>query len=300
MAEAGLYTWVLISKYVDHLPLYRIEQIAARSGVILQRSTLSKWVGKIGLALEPLYKRLIELLLTSTILHIDETPVRQLNPGSGKTVKAWLWGYRTGTLGGAPPITVFDYQNSRKGECVRDFIGNWSGALMVDDYGAYKQLFGGLTERTELGCMAHARRKFVDLYEAIKSPIAAEAIQRIAKLYAIEKMIDGCSIEERARVREQMARPQLKVLHIWMQKQRLQVVDNTPLAKALDYSLKRWPALERYAENGIWPIDNNPIEHAFRTVAVGKKNWLFAGSATAGVHAATIQSLFATCPRQRY
>jgi transposase len=172
MAEAGLYTWVLISKYVDHLPLYRIEQIAARSGVILQRSTLSKWVGKIGLALEPLYKRLIELLLTSTILHIDETPVRQLNPGSGKTVKAWLWGYRTGTLGGAPPITVFDYQNSRKGECVRDFIGNWSGALMVDDYGAYKQLFGGLTERTELGCMAHARRKFVDLYEAIKSPIA--------------------------------------------------------------------------------------------------------------------------------
>ncbi len=164
LAAPGLLAWVVIGKYLDHLPLYRLEQIAARDQVTLSRSTMAEWVGRIGVALQPLADRLAALLLQGQVLHADETPVAQLDPGSGKTHRAYLWAYRSNGLETGPPIVVFDYQTSRAGAHARQFLAGWSGALMVDDYSGYKQLF---TQGViELGCLAHARRKFFDLNAA--------------------------------------------------------------------------------------------------------------------------------------
>ena len=174
MAAPGLLTWVMISKFADHLPLYRLEQIAARQNVVLSRSTLADWVGRVGFALQPLVDRLTELLLKRAVLHADETPVAQLDPGVGKTKKAYLWSYRSNDLDEGAPIVVFDYQPGRSGSHARNFLQDWTGRLMVDDYAGYKALFGkGIVE---LACWAHARRKFFDLHAANQSPIAAEAL----------------------------------------------------------------------------------------------------------------------------
>jgi len=156
LAAPSLIAWVFISKYLDHLPLYRLEQIAQRDGVTLARSTLSEWVGRYGFALQPLADRLRELLHQRLILHADETPVQQLNPGKGKTKRAYLWCYRSNDLDDGPSLAVFDYQTGRSGAHARAFLEGWKGHLVVDDYAGYKALFGlGVTE---VGCMAHARR----------------------------------------------------------------------------------------------------------------------------------------------
>jgi transposase len=196
MAATGLLAWVIIGKYLDHLPLYRLERIAARDGVTLARSTLAEWVGRIGVALQPLADRLTTHLLERPVLHADETPVQQLDPGSGKTKRAYLWAYMSNVLETGPPIVVFDYQTSRSGAHARNFLGEWKGALMVDDFGGYKALFG--QEVTELGCFAHARRKYFELNEAQANPIAQEALLRIAALYAIEARGRDMSIAQRA------------------------------------------------------------------------------------------------------
>lgn len=294
LPSARLLAWVGISKYVDHLPLYRIEAMAAREAVPLARSTLADWIGRIGVALEPLAERLRELLLGHDVLHADETPVQQLDPGKGKTKRAYLWAYRTTPLGTAPPIVLFDYHPGRGGEHVREFLAQWVGCLMVDDYGGYKALFAhGITE---LGCMAHARRKFFELAQANAnaSAEAAEALRRIGELYAIEEAARELDIPARARLRAEQAVPRLEALHLWLLDTRKRAADGGALARALDYSLKRWPALARYATRGDLPIDNNPVENAIRPIALGKKNWLFAGSEAAGKRAAAIQSLLAT------
>ncbi|BBO99687.1 IS66 family transposase [Sulfuriferula nivalis] len=295
VATSGLLAWVMISKFVDHLPLYRIEHIAQRSQVTLARSTLAEWVGRVGVALQPLVDRLTELLLARSVLHADETPVPQLDPGAGKTKKAYLWAYRTGDLASpssAPPIVVFDYQPGRQGLHARHFLAGWQGHLMVDDYAGYKALFTqGITE---LACFAHARRKFFDLHAANQSPIAAAALQRIAALYAIEQAADKLDAAGRLQLRQTQAKPLLGELHDWLIQTRVKVADGSGTARALDYSIKRWPALIRYADSGILPIDNNPVENAIRPIAIGKKNWLFAGSERAGKRAAAIQSLLAT------
>ncbi len=292
MAATGLLAWVIIGKYLDHLPLYRLERMAARDGVTLARSTLAEWVGRIGVALQPLADRLTALLLERPILHADETPVQQLDPGSGKTKRAYLWAYMSNRLETGPPIVVFDYQTSRSGSHARTFLEQWRGALMVDDFGGYKASFAqGVTE---LGCFAHARRKFFDLNEAQANPIAQEALVRIAALYEIEARGRSLSIDERAELRQRKAQPLLTAMHEWLKATRVTVANGGGTAKALDYSLKRWPALARYAESGVLPIDNNPIENAIRPICIGKKNWLFTGSERAGKRAATIQSLLAT------
>jgi len=291
-AAPALLAWVMVSKFVDHLPLYRLEQQAARQGVILARSTLADWVGRIGFALEPLWQRLGELLRRGNVLHADETPVQQLDPGKGKTKRAYLWAYRSNTLADDPPIVVFDYQPGRAGGNAVKFLGAWTGALMVDDFSGYKVLFRG--EVTELACLAHARRKFFDLHQANQSPVAAEAVRRIGELYAIEAQASECTVAERAGLRQGQSQPLLKSLHHWLQQTRQTTAHGGALAKAIDYSLRRWPAIERYAENGFHPIDNNPVENAIRPIAIGKKNWLFAGSEAAGKRAAVLQSLLQT------
>ena len=292
IATPGLLTWVMISKFMDHLPLYRIEHIAQRSQVTLARSTLAEWVGRVGVALQPLVDRLSDLLRERSVLHADETPVPQLDPGNGKTRKAYLWAYRSNDWAPGPPILVFDYQPGRHGVHVRNFLADWQGHLMVDDYAGYKALFTqGITE---LACLAHARRKFFDLYAANQSPIAAAALQRIAALYAIEQAAAKMDIDGRLHLRQTQAKPLLDELHAWLIQTRIKLADGSGTAKALDYSIKRWPALIRYADSGVLPIDNNPVENAIRPIAIGKKNWLFAGSERAGKRAAAIQSLLGT------
>jgi transposase len=295
MAAVGLLAWVIVGKYLDHLPLYRLERIAARDGVALARSTLAEWVGRIGVALQPLADRLTTLLLERPVLHADETPVQQLDPGNGKTKRAYLWAYMSNVLETGPPIVVFDYQTSRSGAHARNFLGSWSGSLMVDDYGGYKSTF--TQGVTELGCFAHARRKYFDLNEAQANPIAQEALLRIAALYEIEARGRDMSIAERADLRQRKAQPLLDSMHVWLKATRMTVANGGGTAKAIDYSLKRWPALSRYAESGALPIDNNVIENAIRPICLGKKNWLFTGSERAGKRAAAIQSLLATAAR---
>ncbi|MFZ2168114.1 MAG: IS66 family transposase [Methylococcaceae bacterium] len=296
MAAVGLLTWILISKYLDHLPLYRLEQIAARDRVILARSTLAEWVGRTGVALQPLVSRLIEILLERGTLHADETPVPQLDPGNGKTKRAYLWAYRSNDLEEGPRIIVFDYRGGRSGEHARQFLGSWQGHLMVDDYGGYKALFIATRQKPciELGCWAHARRKFFDLHQANESPMALEALTRIGKLYHIEQQGITLSIEARQQLRAEQSQPVLNALHEWLTQTRAKTANGGGSAKALNYTLKRWQSLIRYAETGHLPIDNNPVENTIRLIALGKKNWLFAGSERAGQRAAAIQTLLGT------
>ena len=292
MAAVGLLAWIAVCKYLDHLPLYRIEQIAARDGVPLARSTLGEWIGRIGVALQPLADRLAELLRERSCLHADETPVRQLDPGSGKTKHAYLWAYRSNVLDDGPSMVVFDYQTSRAGAHARAFLLDWRGHLMVDDYVGYKSLF--TAGPTELACLAHIRRKFFDVHAASGSPVADEALRRIGQLYAIEQQAAGMTPQQRSALREQHAIPALADLHAWLLASQRSVAVGSGTAKAIEHALKRWPALQRYASSGSLPIDNNPVENAIRPIAIGKKNWLFTGSERAGRRAAAIQSLFAT------
>jgi transposase len=292
LAAPGLHAWVLIQKYLDHLPLYRIEKISERQGVPIARSTLAQWVGQLGVALQPLVDRLAVLLKQGQVLHADETPVQQLDPGQGKTKRAYLWAYRSNDLGGAPRIIVFDYQTSRSGQHARDFLDEWRGHLMVDDYGGYKETFR--QGATELACLAHCRRKFFDLHKDGGHPVAEEALRRIGELYAIEAQARDGDAAARLALRQQEALPRLVALHDWLVAQRVRTADGSGLARAIDYSLKRWTALLRYAGNGELPIDNNSVENVIRPIALGRRNWLFSGSERAGRRAAAIQSLLGT------
>jgi len=288
----GLHAWVVTQKYLDHLPLYRIEQISERYGAAIGRSTLAEWVGRVGVALQPLVDRLTELLKQRAVLHADETPIQQLDPGRGKTQRAYLWVYRTNALETAAPIVVFDYQPSRAGSHAQAFLQGWQGHLMVDDYSGYKALFHrGITE---LACLAHARRKFFELHAVNPSPLAQAALEQIGQLYAIERAAQALDVAARAQHRQQQAQPLLDAWHTWLLATRAKVAPGSGIAKAIDYSLRRWAALARYATRGDLPIDNNPVENALRPIALGRKNWLFAGSERAGKRAAAIQSLLAT------
>ncbi|SFN27290.1 Transposase, partial [Nitrosomonas communis] len=290
MAAPGLLAWVMTSKYLSPLPLYRLEQIAAREEVRLSRSTLAEWVGRVGVALPPLVDRLTWHLLQGNTLHADETPVAQLDPGNGKTRKAYLWAYRSND----PRIILFDYQAGRSGKHAQHFLQDWQGHLLVDDDGGYKPLFSSASPCTELGCWAHARGKFFDLHQANNSSMAMEALQRIGMLYAIEAEGKHLTIFDRQPLRAEKSLPALNALHDWLLPTRSQTANGGGSAKALDYTLKRWPSLIRYAQSGHLPIDNNPLENAIRPIALGKKNGLFTGSERAGQRAAAIQTLFGT------
>ncbi len=287
----SLLTQVLLAKYTDHLPLYRQQAIYARAGVELPRSTLADWVGACGIALQPLADRLREKLREQACLHADETPVDTLDPGNGKTRQSYLFAYRS-TAG--PPIVVFDYADSRSGKHAREFLGDWRGALMVDDYAGCKALFHeGVTE---LACWVHVRRKFVEVVQASGSALAQEAVERIGALYRIEAEAkeQGLQGEALRAFRQQHAASKLTELHVWLQALGVQALKNSSLAKAVNHALGRWPALLRYLDDGGRPIDNNPIENAIRPITLGRKNWLFIGGTNAGPRAAAIMSLVAT------
>ncbi|XAH21487.1 IS66 family transposase [Xylophilus sp. GW821-FHT01B05] len=285
---AGLLAQVLVAKYADHQPLYRQENIFGRAGLAIPRSTLAQWVGTCGARLQPLVDALKAEVLGHRVLHGDETPVAMLKPGNGKTHRAYLWAYAPGAFE-ATRAVVYDFCESRAGEHARIFLGDWRGSLICDDYAGYKASFAqGVTEA---GCLAHARRKFFELHAAGKSQIAELALAQFARVYEIERQAQSLAAPERLQVRQQYSRPILDALHQWMVLQRQQVAGNSATAKALDYSLKRWAALTRFVDDPQLPADNNWIENQIRPIALGRSNWLFAGSLRAGQRAAAVMSL---------
>lgn len=285
---SGLLAQVLIAKYADHLPLYRQEQIFTRAGVALPRSTLAEWIGVCGVQLQPLVDALRDTLLKEAVLHADETPVPMLSPGKKKTHKAYIWAYASTPFSDLNAV-IYHFAPGRSGQHARDMLGEWSGKLVCDDYSGYKASF--TKGVIEIGCMAHARRKFVELEISGKSQIAGQAVEQIRQLYEIEREAAALSSEARQRIRQSRSKPILDGLHQWMQAQRTKVPNGVETAKALDYSLKRWAALTRYLDDGSVPIDNNQVENLIRPWALGRKNWLFAGSLRSGRRAAAIMSL---------
>jgi len=285
---AGLLAQVLVAKYVDHQPLYRQESIFARAGLGIPRSTLAAWVGACGVQLQPLVDALRGQLLRHAVLHADETPVAMLKPGNGKTHRAYLWSYCTTPFNPIKAV-VFDFADSRAGRHAKAFLGDWRGRLVCDDYSGYKALFeGGVTEA---GCLAHARRKFYDLWANHQSQIAQEALELFGRLYKVEEEVRELDIQARERIRRERARPWAMALHAWLQAHRFKVPDGSATAKAIDYSLGRWSALVRYIDDGTLPADNNWVENQIRPIALGRSNWLFAGSLRAGQRAAAVMSL---------
>lgn len=285
---AGLLAHVMVAKFADHLPLYRQEKIFGRAGLAIARSTLAQWVGQTGVQLQPLVDALREAVLAQRVIHADETPVQMLTPGEKKTHRAYVWAYSTTPFADLKAV-VYDFSPSRAGEHARNFLGQWNGKLVCDDFAGYKASFEqGITE---IGCMDHARRKFFDLHAANKSQLAEQALHAMGGLYEIERQARNMSDEERWRIRQEKASPILDALHNWMLAQRDLVPNGSATAKALDYSLKRWVALTRYLEDGAVPIDNNQVESQIRPWALGRSNWLFVGSLRSGKRAAAIMSL---------
>ena len=285
---AGLLAHIMVAKFADHLPLYRQEKIFGRAGLPIARSTLAQWVGNCGVQLQPLVDALCEAVLTHGVVHADETPVQMLTPGAKKTHRAYVWAYATSQFSDLAAV-VYDFSPSRAGEHARAFLGHWNGKLVCDDFAGYKAGFElGVTE---IGCMAHARRKFFDLHATNKSQIAEKALHYIAALYEVEREVRELEPGDRQRIRQEKAAPIADALHTWMTAQRQLVSEGSAIAKALDYSLKRWIALTRYLDDGAVPIDNNWCENPIRPWALGRSNWLFAGSLRSGKRAAAIMSL---------
>ena len=285
---AGLLAQVLVAKYADHQPLHRQSGIFERAGLAIPDSTLAQWVGRCGVQLQPLVDAMRDALLREAVLHADETPVAMLKPGNGKTHRAYLWSYCSTSMS-AMKAVVFDFAETRAGEHARAFLSEWQGTLVCDDFGGYKALFRqGITEA---GCLVHARRKFYDLWANHKSQIAGEALKLFGVLYDVERQAQELDVEHRRQRRQQLARPAADTLHAWLLAQRQRVPDGSATAKAIDYSLGRWAALTRYLDDGAVPADNNWVENRIRPVALGRANWLFAGSLRAGQRAAAIMSL---------
>lgn len=299
IAGAGLLAHVMVSKYCDHLPLYRQASIYAREGVQIDRSTMAGWVGQVHDLLDPLVAALGRYVLAAQKVHADDTPVKVLAPGEGKTRTGRLWVYvRDDRPAGnsAPPAAWFRYSPDRKGEHPRGHLARFAGILQADAYGGWGALYDS-GRVTEAACWAHARRPWWDLYiehGRDDSGLAAQALRRIQALYAIEADIRGQPPEFRRQQRQARAGPLLTEMHGWLHAVLAQVSTKSELAKAARYSLGRWQALTRYVQDGRIEIDNSAAERALRGVAVGRNNYLFMGSDEGGERAASLYSLMET------
>ena len=296
IAGPGLLAHILVSKYADHLPLYRQSQIYSREGVDLERSTMAEWVGGCFRLVDPLIEALARYVMAAGKLHADDTPVPVLDPGRGRTKTGRLWTYVRDDRPAASteaPAVLFRYSPDRRGERPREHLKKFTGILQADAYAGYGHLYADGRIR-EAACWAHARRAFYDIHEANQSPIAAEALNRIAALYVIESEIRGRAPNERAITRQARAGPLLDSLREWLRQTLDRVSKKSELAKAIGYALTRWTALTRYRDDGSIEIDNNAAERSLRTVALGRKNYLFCGSDAGGERAAGIYSLIGT------
>jgi transposase len=292
---------VLVAKFLDHMPLYRQEAIFERAGLLIARSTLAQWVGACGAQLQPLVEALAAELRRHTVLHADETPVAMLKPShlkDGKTHRAYIWSYCTPSANPTKAV-VYEFTETRSGENVRRFLrlehdrqGSdraWSGTLVTDGFSGYTECFARGVISAQ--CMAHARRKFNDLWANHKSQVGRQALRFYRVLFRIEDEIAELPPDERRRTRQRKSRRVAAVLHRWLIAQRQLVPPGSATMKAIDYSLKRCSELTRFIEDGDVPISNNWVENRIRPVALGRANWLFAGSLRAGQRAAVVMSL---------
>jgi transposase len=295
LATPALLAHVLVAKYADHCPLYRQAEIYARGGAVLDRSTLADWVGQTARLMRPLVDAVGTHVMAAGRVHADDTTVPVLEPGLGKTSTGRLWCYVRDDrpfAGQAPPAVLYRYSPDRKGEHPRAHLEPFRGILQADGYQGYARLYDrGVTEAA---CMAHARRKFVDVYKSDKSPLANEALQRIAALYAIEATIRGQTAEARLAARTEQSAPLFAGLKGWMERALPRVSGKSDLAGAIRYALSRWDALSLVLRDGRACLDNNAAERAMRPIPLGRKNWLFAGSDAGGERAAAIYSLTET------
>ena len=295
-AGPALLAHVLVGKFCDHLPLYRQSTIFARSGLSLERSLRADWVGQCHTRLSPLIEAVKRHVMAAGKVHADDTPLPVLSPGRGETKTGRLWAYVRDDRPAAsldPPAVWFAYSENRKGLHPKAHLATFKGVLQADAYAGFDALFEG-GAIVEAACWAHVRRKFYDIHRASASPLAAEALTRIQALYAIEAQVRGKPPAERALLRRQEAAPRLADMHDWLAAQSRRVSRKSDLMQAIGYALNQWPALIRYSTNGHLEIDNNAAERALRAVAVGRKNFLFAGSDAGGERAAAMYSLIGT------
>ncbi|MGE0968573.1 IS66 family transposase (plasmid) [Klebsiella sp. WOUb02] len=294
---SSLLARILVGKYVEHTPLYRQTEIYARHGLALSRNTMVRWVAMMGNRLRPLHEALNQYVMQAGKVHTDDTPVRVLEPGSGKTRTGRLWVYvRDDRNAGVPepPAVWFSYSADRKGEHPQRHLSGYRGVLQADAYGAYDTLYESGHIR-EAACMAHARRKIHDEHVRRPTEMTNEALNRIGALYAIEAEIRGSPAGKRLQIRKARSVPLMTSLHEWIEAQMTTLSVHAETAKAFAYILKQWHALNEYCRNGQVEIDNNIGENALRAVAVGRKNYLFFGSDNGGEAAAIIYSLLGTC-----
>lgn len=303
LIEGGLPTeatvaHVLVGKYADHLPLYRQAQIYTRQGITLDRATLADWVGRAAWHLRPVQERLLARLKQSGKLFADETTAPVLDPGRGRTKTGQLWAYARDDRawgGPDPPGVAYVYTPDRKAMRPIDHLAGFKGVLQVDGYSGYRALAEGGEVTLAFCCWAHVRRRFYELATAGPAPIAGEMLTRIAKLYAVEKEIRGCSAAERCAVRRQKSKPILDALEPWLRAKLETISQKAKLAEAIRYTLSHWQGLIRFIDNGRIEIDSNVVERAIRPIALNRKNALFAGSDGGGAHWAIIASLIETC-----
>ena len=303
IAASGLLAHTLISRFADHLPYYRQETINARSGVHTPRSTLAAWAGQAGAALEPLYDAHKRFVLGCRVLHGDETPVALLDPGAGKTKRAYVWAYARSHHDPTPGV-VYDFCLGRGAQYPVTFLAGdervgqrrWAGTLLTDRYSAYDTVLDVRVypDRRAAACVAHARRKFDELAKAGSvgsSPLAEQAIRRFARIYEIEGELGSLPENERQQARQELTKPLWDKLKKWLELERRLVADGGTTAGAIDYTLNHWPALTRHLDDGAVPIDNNHLERQIKPWAMGRKAWMFVGSELAGQRAAMVMSL---------
>lgn len=295
LATPALLAHVLVAKYADHCPLYRQAEIYARAGVELDRSTLADWVGQSARLMRPLVNALGAHVMAAERIYADDTTVPVLDPGRGKTKTGRLWCYVRDDrpfAGTAPPAVLYHYSPDRKGEHPRRHLAGFHGILQADGYAGYAGLYQhGVTEAA---CMAHCRRPFFELHASTGSPLALEALQRIAALYAIEATIRGQPPAARLAARQAQSAPLFSDLRTWLETTQTRISGKSDLAGAIRYMLSRWTALTLVLRDGRACIDNNAAERAMRTIPLGRKNWLHAGSDAGGERAAAIFSLTET------
>ncbi|ADU72359.1 IS66 family transposase [Pantoea sp. At-9b] len=296
-AEASLAAQVVVSKYRDYLPLYRQRHIFARADVDLSVSTMAGWVGAVSVALMPLAEQLRRLILTRDVIHADETSMRILDTQKGgSSLRGWLWSYISGEHSGNP-VVVFECHAGRGAKYPLAFLSEWAGGYLVtDDCDVYKSVAKENDRIINVGCWSHARRRFAELYKASGDPRAGFVLKVLARIFSLEERIRTRSPENKVRWRRRYTRPLLEKLHTWLTEQLDACQKGSALYKAIRYPLKEktWPSLVRFLEDGRVPMENNRAERVIRPVAMGRNNWLFAGSLAAGERAARIMGLLET------
>lgn len=290
---------VIVSKYADHLPLYRQAQIYSRQGIDLDRSTLAAWVGRAAFELRPVYEALLANLKQSTKLFMDETTAPVLDPGRRKTKTGYFWALARDDRpwdGNAPPGVAFTYAPGRSGQYADRILSGFSGVLQVDGYAGYNRLLKRPTQDVQLAyCWAHARRKLHEVSQTGTTPIADEGLNHIGKLYRVEKDICGLSPDARQAARQECSKPTIEAFEVWLTANRARVSGKSPIGEALKYIAKYWDGLILFLDDGRIELDSNAVERTIRPIALNRKNALFAGHDAGAQNWAMIASLIETC-----